>query len=71
MGKYYINLDLLEQIVDDDEKSRYRFNDKHSKIKACQGHSIPWVVPELIYIDLSEFLYHDTTVNFYKNFEKR
>ncbi len=71
MGKYYINLDMLEQIVDDDEKGRYRFNDKHSKIKACQGHSIPWVVPELIYIDLSEFLYHDTTVNFYKNFEKR
>ena len=39
----------------------YRFDDEHKKIKCCQGHSFPWVEPELNYCEPPEFLYHGTT----------
>ena len=51
----------LEEIVRQDDKGRYRFTADHSKIKACQGHSIPWVEPEMEYIVPPRFLYHGTT----------
>ena len=54
-------VEKLEDIVAQDSKGRYRFNGDHSKIKACQGHSIPWVEPELEYLTPPEFLYHGTT----------
>lgn len=60
-GKYQLDLEKLEDIVAQDSKGRYRFNGDHSKIKACQGHSIPWVEPELEYLTPPEFLYHGTT----------
>jgi len=60
-GKYRLDLPMLEEIVSKDSKGRYRFNEDHSKIKACQGHSIPWVEPELEYIAPPKFLYHGTT----------
>ena len=60
-GKYYITEQLLEQIVRSDEKGRYRFSADGTKIKACQGHSISWVEPELTYGEPPEHLYHGTT----------
>jgi len=60
-GKYKIDRCTLEHIVETDNKSRYRFNDTKTRVKACQGHSIPWVVPELEYKTPPEFLYHGTT----------
>ena len=42
-GKYRLDRETLEELVARDEKGRYRFNDAHSRIKCCQGHSIPWV----------------------------
>ena len=60
-GTYTLNREQLEEIVKNDSKGRYRFNADHSKIKACQGHSIPWVVPELQFLTPPEFLYHGTT----------
>ena len=62
-GRYQLDLDKLEDIVAQDSKGRYRFNGDHSKIKACQGHSIPWVEPELEYLAPPEFLYHGTTTD--------
>lgn len=44
--KYQINLDILKELVETDQKGRYRFNQEMTKIKACQGHSISWVMPE-------------------------
>lgn len=61
-GKHKINLEQLEEIVRTDKKGRYRFNEEHTRLKACQGHTIPWVVPKLEYIAPPEFLYHGTTV---------
>lgn len=60
-GKYRIDFDTLKEIVASDKKGRYRFNDDMTKIKACQGHSITWVTPELEYMNPPEFLYHGTT----------
>lgn len=61
-GRYTLDRDRLEEIVKNDNKGRYRFGAGHSKIKACQGHSIPGIVPELQFPDTPEFLYHGTTV---------
>lgn len=52
---------LLERIVADDLKQRYVFDDKHERIKCCQGHSISWVKPALDYREPPEYLYHGTT----------
>lgn len=60
-SEHEINYDRLKQIVKEDEKSRYRFNEDETKIKACQGHSIEWVVPELTYMTPPDVLYHGTT----------
>lgn len=59
-GKYKINLKKLEQIVKADEKGRYKFSEDKLLIKACQGHSIPWVIPELRYCEPPTYLYHGT-----------
>lgn len=60
-GKYHIDIKKLEEIVKNDEKGRYRFNQDHLQIKACQGHSIPWVEPEFKYLKPPVYLYHGTT----------
>lgn len=60
-GKYSIDYEVLKEIVEKDKKGRYRFDLEMKKIKACQGHSITWVVPELEYKTPPEFLYHGTT----------
>ncbi|MBD5396047.1 MAG: RNA 2'-phosphotransferase [Lachnospiraceae bacterium] len=36
-----INMDILEEIVDTDEKQRYSFSEDKTLIRANQGHSIP------------------------------
>ena len=59
-GKYKMDFTELEMIVSQDTKGRYRFDKEKEKIKACQGHSIPWVEPELEYNEPPEFLYHGT-----------
>ena len=60
-GRYLLDFAQLEEIVRTDNKGRFRFSDDRSRIKACQGHSIPWVTPELEYMAPPSFLYHGTT----------
>ena len=62
-GDYVLSQEQLEQIVIQDSKGRYRFNTDHTKIKACQGHTISWVKPELEYLAPPKFLYHGTTTS--------
>ena len=64
--KYVVDEALLRAIVENDKKGRYRYNEDGTKIKACQGHSIPWVEPELKYIEPPQFLYHGTTTESHK-----
>lgn len=62
-GKYNLSLDLLKEIVERDNKGRYRFSPDGQRIKACQGHSIPWVEPELEIMDPPEYLFHGTNTD--------
>lgn len=58
-GKYHIDKALLEEIVRDDEKQRYRFSPDETKIRANQGHSIDVVIP-MEQKAPPEWLYHGT-----------
>ena len=60
-GKAKLTTELLQEIVATDNKGRYRFSPDGKRIKACQGHSIPWVEPELEVRTPPEYLYHGTT----------
>lgn len=62
-GQYHITKSLLEKIVAEDNKGRYRIDENKRKIKCCQGHSIEWIEPELIYKQPPAFLYHGTTTS--------
>ena len=58
-GKHRLDRELLEEIVREDEKQRYSFNEDHTLIRANQGHSIP------VDVELEEkvppaVLYHGT-----------
>ena len=68
-GKYTLDRDQLERIAAEDDKGRYRFNGDHSRIRCCQGHSIPWVSPELTWGPPPEYLYHGTTTAALKKIE--
>lgn len=58
------NLETLKQIVAEDEKGRYSFDAKGTKLRANQGHSIPGVVIEMESPEPPEFLYHGTATRF-------
>lgn len=58
---FQLDKDLLEKIVIEDDKGRFRYNETHTRIKCCQGHSIPWIEPELTYGKPPRFLFHGTT----------
>ena len=60
-GRYRLSRTALEEIVAADEKGRYRFSDDGRRIKACQGHSLTWVEPELTWREPPAHLYHGTT----------
>lgn len=59
-GQHMLTLNELKEIVATDAKGRYSFNVDGTAIKACQGHSIPWVEPELEIMSPPEYLYHGT-----------
>ena len=57
---YNIDRSLLEEVVSQDEKGRYRFSSDGKSIKCCQGHSIPWIEPEVTEQTPPDKLYHGT-----------
>ena len=65
-GRYHITESILDEIVRTDNKGCFRYSEDGTKIKACQGHSISWVEPELTYGQPPEYLYHGTTENAYR-----
>lgn len=59
----FINEEILDEIVETNNKKRYQYNDDHTKIRANQGHSIN------VDVDLKErippnLLYHGTALNY-------
>ena len=62
-SKWVIDLSILEQIVTNDIKGRYSFNNSKTKIRANQGHSIKSLNIEFKEVkNPPEFLYHGTSV---------
>ena len=57
---YTLTREELARIVAEDNKGRYRLSADGERIKACQGHTIPWVRPELRYHTPPAILYHGT-----------
>lgn len=66
--KYPINRDILEEIVRNDSKQRYAFNEDRTMIRANQGHSIQ-VDVELPVTKPPETLYHGTAQRFVTSIE--
>lgn len=62
--------DLLEKIVQSDEKQRYSFNEDKTLIRANQGHSIP-VDVDLPVTFPPEILYHGTGEKFIASIEQQ
>ncbi|MBR6164788.1 MAG: RNA 2'-phosphotransferase [Clostridia bacterium] len=68
--KYFIDRSMLEEIVRDDNKQRYAFNEDGTKIRANQGHSFQ-VDLELPEAEPPEILYHGTAERFAASIEKQ
>jgi putative RNA 2'-phosphotransferase len=64
------NMDMLEQIVAEDEKQRYSFNEDKTLIRANQGHSIP-VDVELKEVEPPVILYHGTGEKYVKSIDEQ
>lgn len=58
-----IDFDILQQIVQQDKKDRYSFNEDKTLIRANQGHSIN-VTVSLTEVVPPQFLYHGTATRF-------
>ena len=61
-SEYYITREILEEIVKNDDKQRYKFDNDHKRIKACQGHTLSFVKVALKYEQPPRYLYHGTTL---------
>jgi len=61
-GKY-IDMEILERVVAENNKQRFCFNDDHTKIRANQGHSID-VDINLPASEPPDILYHGTASRF-------
>jgi putative RNA 2'-phosphotransferase len=70
-SQYQIDKDILDNIVENDDKKRYKYSNNRLYIKACQGHSIEWVIPELTYKNPPDKLYHavHTQADIHKAFQ--
>lgn len=68
--KYPIDMQILEKIVNDDDKNRYSFNGDKTMIRANQGHSIP-VDVELKKLNPPDILYHGTGEKYVESIKNR
>ena len=62
-------MEMLEEIVNTDEKQRYSFNEDRTLIRANQGHSVP-VDVELPVVSPPEILYHGTGKKYVDSIER-
>ncbi|MCR5794721.1 MAG: RNA 2'-phosphotransferase [Solobacterium sp.] len=68
--RYPLDREILQEIVDEDEKQRYAFNADKTKIRANQGHSVP-VDADLAEAEPPAVLYHGTADRFTASIEKQ
>lgn len=61
--RYNYTFDDLVEIVETNDKKRYSFNEKRTKIRANQGHSID-IDLNLTPVEPPQYLYHGTATRF-------
>lgn len=61
--------ELLDYVVENNDKKRFAFNEDKTKIRASQGHSIS-VELNMNEAEPLEFLYHGTVAKFLENIKK-
>ena len=66
----YIDIEILERIVREDDKNRYSFDEKKEKIRANQGHSIK-VELNLKEVIPTTILYHGTATRFLESIREK
>jgi putative RNA 2'-phosphotransferase len=66
---FAIDMEILKQVVAENSKKRFAFNEDESLIRASQGHSVE---VELGYIPVTppEFLYHGTAEQYVESIRK-
>lgn len=64
-----MTIELLNYVVENNDKKRFAFNDDKTKIRASQGHSVS-VELDLAETKPLEFLYHGTVSKFLENIKK-
>ena len=70
---YHYTQELLDEIVETNNKKRYEYNEDKTKIRARQGHSIPVDVELKEATDISNYkpyLYHGTSDKFIEDIQK-
>lgn len=64
-----LDAELLDYVVENNDKKRFAFNEDKTKIRASQGHSIS-VELNLNEAEPSEFLYHGTVGKFMESIKR-
>ncbi|MDR7209603.1 RNA 2'-phosphotransferase [Flavobacterium piscis] len=64
-----LNAELLDYVVENNDKKRFAFNEDKTKIRASQGHSLS-VELNLNETEPFEFLYHGTVEKFLESIKK-
>ncbi|MFW0736538.1 RNA 2'-phosphotransferase [Flavobacterium sp. T12S277] len=64
-----LDVELLDYVVENNDKKRFAFNEDKTKIRASQGHSIS-VELNLNEAEPSEFLYHGTVGKFMESIKR-
>lgn len=67
---HFLDMQMLEEIVNEDEKQRYSFNEDKTLIRANQGHSIP-VDVELEQVSPPEILWHGTGFKYMESIQEK
>ena len=70
LSERYIDMEILERIVRENNKKRYSFNEDKTKIRASQGHSIE-VELNLKEMTPPEILYHGTAAKFLESIKEK
>ena|SRR6218665_1651666 len=64
-----LDAELLDYVVENNDKKRFAYNEDKTKIRASQGHSIS-VELNLAETEPSEYLYHGTVGKFMESIQK-
>lgn len=64
-----LDAELLDYVVENNDKKRFAFNEDKTKIRASQGHSIS-VELDLAEAEPLEYLYHGTVAKFMESIRK-